>query len=205
MKDCSRLIAVTNRHFFDAMPDPDAAFLKRTEEVLSLKPCALVLREKDLLPESYRALAERVLRVAEGSSVPVVLHSHPDIALELGVRAVHLPLAILEDTAARLPSVLMAFDQVGASVHSLEEAHRAVSCGASYLFAGNIFKTACKPGRDGRGIPFLRSICNAVPVPVFGIGGVTPENLPGLLNAGAAGGCMMSGFFQTEKEKPERN
>jgi len=31
---------------------------------------------------------------------------------------------------------------------------------------------------------------------VYGIGGVTPERMPQILETGAAGGCMMSGFMK---------
>ena len=33
-------------------------------------------------------------------------------------------------------------------------------------------------------------------VPVYAIGGITPERLPEVMEAGAAGGCMMSGFMK---------
>ena len=41
-------------------------------------------------------------------------------------------------------------------------------------------------------IDFLKNICQTVQVPVFGIGGIHPDNMQQVLDAGAAGVCMMS-------------
>ena len=88
---------------------------------------------------------------------------------------------------------------LGASVHAVDEAVRAVSFGASYLIAGNVYETSCKPGLAARGLPFLEAICQAVPVPVYAIGGITPERLPEVLAAGAAGACMRSALTHASR------
>ena len=85
-----------------------------------------------------------------------------------------------------------AFPALGASCHSVEEAWEAVALGATYLTAGHVFATTCKAGLPGRGVEFLAQVCAAVPCPVYAIGGVGPENLPALAQAGAKGGCVRS-------------
>ena len=82
--------------------------------------------------------------------------------------------------------------KIGTSVHSIEQAKEAVALGASCMTAGHIFSTQCKPGLAPRGIDFLKNICQTVQVPVFGIGGIHPDNMQKVLDAGAAGVCMMS-------------
>jgi len=71
-----------------------------------------------------------------------------------------------------------------------------MQCGATYVFAGNIYKTDCKIGLPGRGLDFLAQVCSVSTIPVYAIGGVTPEKMPELLMAGASGGCMMFGFMK---------
>ena len=39
-------------------------------------------------------------------------------------------------------------------------------------------------------------VCKEVTIPVYAIGGITKEKMPRILETGAAGGCMMSGFMQ---------
>ena len=84
----------------------------------------------------------------------------------------------------------------GTSIHSVEEVKEAIELGADYLFAGNIYETDCKKGLPGRGLEFLRQVCNESTVPVYAIGGVNENRLPQILETGAAGGCMMSGFMR---------
>ncbi len=196
----SKMIAVTDRHVFDSAPDPEEAFFAQLARIFRAGPRAVVLREKDLSPEAYLALASKVLSLKEhlctGSDVPLILHGFPEAARALGISAIHLPLSMLLSLHEKDPSFLSGFRTVGASVHSPEDARAAVSCGASYLFAGNVWETGCKPGKAAAGLEYLRSVVSAVDVPVYGIGGVTPERMPQILETGAAGGCMMSGFMK---------
>jgi len=85
------------------------------------------------------------------------------------------------------------FSLLGASCHSLEEAQEAQALGCTYLTLGHIFPTGCKPGVPPRGVELLRQVCRAVPLPVYAIGGISPELFPAVLQAGAAGACVMSG------------
>ena len=68
--------------------------------------------------------------------------------------------------------------------------------GADYAFAGNIYETDCKKGLAGRGLDFIKSVVEIADFPVYAIGGITAARMPEILQAGAAGGCMMSGFMK---------
>ncbi len=155
---------------------------------------ALILREKDLSPDDYEALAKPVFKLFGDR---LILHTHLAVARRLPCRKIHLPLPLLEKAD------LSGMETIGASCHSVEEAKRAERLGATYITAGHIFATDCKKGIPGRGPAFLAEICASVHIPVYAIGGVTPENLPGLLRCGAAGGCMMSGFMTLRPEDGE--
>ena len=88
--------------------------------------------------------------------------------------------------------LLGTFHTIGASVHSPEEALEAEALGADYVTAGHVFATDCKKGAVPRGLEFLRKTADAVSLPVFAIGGISPENIGAVREAGAAGACMMS-------------
>ena len=166
-------------------------FLTRIERVIAAGPAAVILREKDLSGAEYAALAREVLALA-GDRVPVILHSHPEAALTLGCGRLHLPLPLLR---ALEPRQRAAFQVLGASCHSPDEAREAEALGCTYITAGHVFETGCKPGLTPRGLDFLRAVTRAVSIPVWAIGGIAPENLAQVLAAGAAGGCVMSGFM----------
>ena len=88
------------------------------------------------------------------------------------------------------------FREIGVSVHSAEEAAQAEAAGASYVTAGHVFRTDCKKDLAPRGLSFLEEVCRAVRIPVYAIGGITPENAGDCLAAGAAGICLMSSLMQ---------
>ena len=43
---------------------------------------------------------------------------------------------------------------------------------------------------------FVREVCSSCDLPVYAIGGINLERVELVRNAGAAGGCMMSGFMR---------
>ena len=192
-----KMIAVTDRHVFDTYEDPEAAFLRQLEKVAALGPRAIVLREKDLDRGEYLILAKKAVQ-CPGVRDLLIPHLYPEAALELGIRRIHLPLQVLAALRGSRPEILREISVIGTSVHSAADAKRAVELGASYLFAGNVYETACKPGLEGKGLSYLRDVAESVPVPVYGIGGISEDKMPELLAAGAAGGCMMSGFMKMQ-------
>ena len=78
------------------------------------------------------------------------------------------------------------------------EALEAEALGASYLIAGHIYATDCKKGLPARGTGFLRAVCEAADIPVYGIGGIHLDEaqIKEVLGCGAAGGCIMSGMMR---------
>lgn len=82
--------------------------------------------------------------------------------------------------------------RIGTSIHSVEDAVFAESHGADYITAGHIFTTDCKKGLPGRGMDWLKLICNAVSIPVYAIGGISDANVSMLSDCNISGYCMMS-------------
>lgn len=185
----SNVIAVTNRSL-SARP-----YLEQIERICIRHPRAVLIREKDLTREDYAHLAARVYDICRSHHVPCIYHSFIDEACSAGAEMIHLPLHILRKYAGR--PILTEFGKIGTSVHSREEAEEAAALGASYMTAGHIFATDCKKGLPPRGLPFLRSVCEAAEIPVYAIGGIhTEEQAEAAMAAGAAGVCVMSEAMQ---------
>jgi thiamine-phosphate pyrophosphorylase len=70
---------------------------------------------------------------------------------------------------------------VGATTHSLAEARRARD--ADYLSCGPVFATPVKPRLAPRGLSYWKPAI-ALGLPVFAIGGITPERLGTLVKRG---------------------
>lgn len=148
----------------------------------------------DRFEEAARALAARLCRVAPGLLLSV--NARPGVAQALGA-SVH--------TGRRGPSIaevrlaLGPLALVGYSAHDEEEARRAASQGASYLFFSPVYRTSSKPGQEGTGLEALRAVCEAVhPVPVLALGGITPARVAACREAGAHGVAVLSGILAAQ-------
>ena len=199
----NRLVCITNRHLFEHIETAGGqpSFLARLERIAAAHPAAIVLREKDMEGD-YEALAREVQAICLHHQVPFIAHTYARVAAHLGADALHLPLPLLRrlrESGAALPAHL------GTSCHSLEDVREAERLGCSYLVAGHIYATTCKPGLPPRGLAFLRAVTAATELPVYAIGGITPMRLAEILAAGAAGGCAMSSLMRGDLWLPENN
>lgn len=183
-----KLVCVTNRHLVKG------DFLIQIQNILKsrFKPGMLVLREKDLKEDEYMELAEKVIKICQGSGTKCVLHYFTNVALKLGADGLHLPYNKFMDMGCAEKKQIKI---KGVSVHSVSEALSAQEAGASYIMAGHIYKTACKEGLEPRGTAFLKEICTTVNIPVYAIGGININNARECIEAGAAGVCLMSGYM----------
>lgn len=158
-------------------------------------PDAVMLRAKNLTAVEYETLARQALHIFQDTPAQIFLHGHWQLAQQLGVTRLHLP---LKNLLALPPSYRSFFNDISVSVHSLEEARQAVECGATQLVAGHIYATGCKPSLPPRGLDFLRQISRESLVPVYAIGGVglNAAQWQELRECGAAGACIMSAYMQ---------
>lgn len=151
---------------------------------------AIQVREKEL---DGGPLAERVawvVSVARPSGVRVIVNDRPDIALVTGADGVHLGQT---DLAPRQVHQLCGRRLlVGMSTHEESEAERAVAEGADYCGVGPMHETNVKPDvrpTSTRGsVRWLKAyLARYAHVPHLAIGGITPENVAALVDAGCQG------------------
>lgn len=184
------VIAVSNRKLCTR------PFLEQIEIVCQYRPQALILREKDLSEKEYAILGEETVQICRKYSVPCIYHTFYEEAQRVGIKNIHLPLWKLRELS--MSGRQEEFEQIGTSIHSVEEAQEAEKLGASYITAGHIFQTDCKPDLKPRGLEFLKKVCNSVSVPVYAIGGIHLEKqqLAEIHGAGAKGACIMSALMK---------
>lgn len=173
-------------------------FLARIEQIASAKPDRIILREKHLNQAELLALALNCKKICDKYSVKFSINSSIETAFAVN-SDVHLPYQLFVESIKSLS----AFKTIGVSVHSVSEAKSSEKLGASYLIAGHIFATDCKKGLAPRGLEYLSEISKAVKIPVLGIGGITKERIPEILQTGASGVCVMSHFMTCDKPKLE--
>jgi thiamine-phosphate diphosphorylase len=112
--------------------------------------------------------------------VTFVVNDDLDAAVALRADGVHLGQADFGAEVARRAGLLL-----GRSASTLEEA---LALEADYLGVGPVWRTPSKSDAAAPlGLSGLRSICEAVGVPVIAIGGVDASNAADCIRAGAVG------------------
>ncbi len=148
------------------------------------------LREKELTAKSLFFLAQSLRAITAHYGAMLIVNSRLDIALATNADGLHLP-----EDALPVQTVRRFFSRlVGRSVHSVEGAKEAEQSGADYLLFGHIFETPSK-SVPPRGLNALEEVCKAVSIPVYAVGGITPERVSACLNAGAFGVAVMNSLM----------
>lgn len=178
-----KIIGISNRHLCKG------DYFESIDRATKKDIYALILREKDIGESEYQKIARRVIDICNKNNTICILHNYINVAINLGVKNIHLPLSILRN------SDIKDFNIVGASTHSVEEAVEAEKLGAKYITVSHIFKTDCKKGLEPRGIELIEDVKNRVSIPVYALGGINRNNLKLVMDAGADGACIMSSFM----------
>ena len=187
-----KLFSVTNRKCCAG------DFLTQIKKISIAGTDGMIIREKDLTEEAYANLAAQCHAICRETKTPLILHHFVSTA-----RRMKLPVQLsIQDFNALSPSICAEIP-IGVSIHSVEEATAAAQGGASWVIAGHIFETTCKPDLPPRGLNFLRAVCDAVSIPVYAIGGISRDRLPELKAAGATGCCVMSAWMRCKNPAEE--
>jgi thiamine-phosphate pyrophosphorylase len=157
----------------------------------------IILREKDLSYEELMPIARVCQQMIEryNSRTRLIVNGHLKVAKDINAWGYHMS---YNDFMEMQPD----FEgTIGVSVHSIEEAVKAEEKGADYLLAGHVFQTDCKKGLKPRGIAFIKGIRSKVEIPLIAIGGITPEKIKEVREAGANGVAIMSPFMLGQGDK----
>ena len=150
------------------------------------------LREKDLPAGELLELAGSVLE-AIGGRAKLIVNERADVALAVGAYGVQLGEDGLPVSAAR--KTLGPGARIGRSVHSAPGASRAEATGADFLVVGAMFASRSHPAEKPAGPELMRQISRNCGLPLIGIGGITPENAPGVIEAGASGVAVITNIL----------
>lgn len=154
----------------------------------------LQYRDKWNAPDLREQQLHLLLPLCREHGVPLIVNDDLELAARAGADGVHLGAgdAALQAARRRLgPRAI-----IGATCgNSLERAHAAVAAGADYVAFGRFFASTTKPDAPPAGLATLRVAHAQLRVPVCAIGGITPENAPELIEAGADLIAAVAGVF----------
>jgi thiamine-phosphate pyrophosphorylase len=151
------------------------------------------LRAKHLDAGPLTTLARKLI-AALGPQTKLLINGRADVAIAAGAAGVHLTAAPGELTPQQVRRIFALAGRpeptISISCHTLEAAQRARDAAADLIIFAPIFEKRIGGAlvTVGVGLDALHRVCEAVaPVKVLALGGVTLDNAPHCIAAGAAG------------------
>jgi len=156
------------------------------------------LREKDLPGGQLLTLGNALKDAIQGKAL-LVINDRVDIAQIAGASGVQLG----EDglPVASAGALLGQEYLIGRSVHTVAGAGLAETQGADFLVAGTMYATRTHPGSAPAGPALVRQMSENCRLPIFGIGGITPENVGTVIEAGASGVAVISSILASDEPR----
>jgi len=159
----------------------------------ALRGGAAVLQYRDKTADRARRRSEAAALAAlcAQAGVPLIVNDDVELAAELGA-GVHLGEHDGDIAAARArlgPDAL-----IGVSCYDSLERAKHFATHADYLAFGAFFPSPTKP-QARRATPELLRAARSLQRPLVAIGGITPDNAPALIDAGANFIAAISGVF----------
>ena len=190
-REALKLYLVTNRY-----QDSLECFLEKVDTACRSGVTIIQLREKNLTTNQYYQLAKQVKEITDAYQVPLIIDDRLDICLAVDAAGLHIGDDELPVSVAR--KVLGPEKILGVTAKTVKRALEAETSGADYLGTGAIFPTTTKENAPITLISTLKTICQAVAIPVVAIGGLTSENIDQLIGTGIAGVAVVRDLMQAE-------
>jgi thiamine-phosphate pyrophosphorylase len=175
----------------------DTLLLKQLNLLSRSLPCMIQVREKKLEANKLLILAlkARAIELPEGTLL--LMNERADIAITARFDGVHLPENACSAKALRTFAPGLIY---GCSVHSTAALRIAEESDADYLIFSPVFDTPSKRKYGApQGLKKLGELCQATSLPVFALGGITPQNAAHCMAEGAYGVAGLSIFQDTAK------
>ena len=156
------------------------------------------LREKDL-PSGQLLKLTQSLKDAIQDKALLIINERVDITQIIGASGVQLGEDGLPvEPARRLlgPEYL-----IGRSVHTVAGAGLAEAQGADFLVAGTMYATRSHPGSAPAGPGLVEQMAENCRLPIIGIGGIIPDNLGPVIQAGACGVAVITSILASDQPR----
>ena len=165
------------------------AYLKRLENAFGRGLKMIQIREKSMPRDEVLLFARQVIALAHTHSAKVLIHSNIELAREIGADGVHMTAHELSHCGSR-PDIKL----VAASTHYRGEIERAAQLHLDFVVFGAVKPTLTHPGGIALGWERFAKIVDATPLPVYALGGLSPEDLLNATAHGAHGVAMQRGL-----------
>lgn len=151
-------------------------------------------RNKQAPAPLRRAQAAELLRVCRAYGAKLIVNDDVWLAVEIGADGAHIGLGDLDARTAR--EALGPHRILGVSCYNeLARVEAAARAGADYVGIGSVFPSPTKPGAVAASLEMLGEARRRFGLPVAAIGGITLQNAPQAIAAGADMVAVISDLF----------
>jgi len=151
-------------------------------------------RDKSDQPQRRLEEAAALAELCREQQVTFIINDDVELARQVAADGVHRGQSDAALSAARRQ--LGAQAVIGVSCHNdLSLAEKAQREGASYVAFGRFYHSVSKPEAPLADIEILRQARQQLDLPIVAIGGITPDNGAGLIEAGADALAVIHGVF----------
>jgi len=147
---------------------------------------AVLVREKQMDSARLLAFCSHMKALTIAHNALLIVHSQADVARAVGADGVHVAAVNMVEIPTMRKWINRTDIMISASCHDADELEEAGKCGADFALLSPAFPTASHPGAPQLGAKRFRALAEASPLPVVGLGGVTPENRAELTGYGVA-------------------
>lgn len=196
MKQVGRLHLLT-----DTVLQARFSHVELTELAIAGGADTIQFRQKSGATGEMIEVARKMKKLCEESDVKFIVNDRIDVAIAVAADGVHLG---QDDFPIPLARKLLGEGRIiGGSAATIAEARKCLSEGADYVGFGPVYPTTSKDDAGPvSGIDILKQVVEAIPLPIIAIGGVSAENTPKVIRAGAHGIAVISAVCC--QEDPER-
>jgi len=148
-------------------------------------------RQKEGSTREMICIAEEMQDLCRRAGVTFLVNDRVDVAIAAHADGVHLGQSDFPIPLAR--KLLGDEAVIGGSAGNVEEARKCLAEGADYVGFGPVYTTSSKEDAGpASGLELLGQIVRGIPLPIIAIGGITTENIPLVMEAGAHGVAVIS-------------
>ena len=174
-----------------------AQLLRNVEAALRGGASVLQYRAKKLAPNLKANQAQALQVLCKQYRVPLIINDDAELAESMSASGVHLGSQDMPTGDAH--QSLLSGMLVGVSCYDqIELAIAAEKNGADYVAFGSFFSSTTKPNAVRPSLDLLREAKRAISCPIVAIGGITLDNAPSLIDAGADAVAVISALFDAD-------
>lgn len=167
------------------------------------------LRMKDIPVREVEQTASKAKVLCDQHNVKLFIDDHVEICLKVRAAGVHLGKLDMSPSEARI--ILGKDFSIGGTANTFEDIQRLSAEGVDYIGLGPFrFTTTKKNLSPLLGLSGYKEIINScrkkgLELPILAIGGITPEDIPAIMETGVSGIALSSSILQASDPVKETN